>query len=314
MISRRLLRIKALQIFYAYYKNEGSTIQKSDKELSFSIEKSIDLYNYILLLITEVKAHAEYRIDLKKNKRFPTKEDLSPNTTFIDNPVIKSLESNIQLKSFVNEKCLSWNDIEDTPRKYYELLTETDFFKEYMSAKNLTFSDHKKLILDFINNLLINNDDFLQMMEEKSIYWNDDFDFIFSMVIKTIKKIGVNDDAYTPLVNIFNNQDDIDFVQSLLRKSILKQVEYRGIIESNIVNWDVDRIANMDILIMIMAITEVIEFPSIPIKVTFDEYLEISKYYSTDKSCEFINGVLDKIIKQLKGEEKVQKIGRGLMQ
>lgn len=314
MISRRLLRIKALQIFYAYYKNEGSTIKKSDKELSFSIEKSIDLYNYVLLLITEVKAHAEYRIDLKKNKRFPTKEDLNPNTTFIDNPVINKLEENLQFKSFVNKHCLSWDDIEDTPRKYYELLNETDFFKAYMSAENLTFADHKKLVLDFVTHLLVDNDDFMQMMEEKSIYWNDDFDFIFSMVIKTIKRIEEEDDEYTSLVGVFNNQEDLDFAQNLLRKSILKQVDYRTIIESNIVNWDVDRIANMDILIMVMAITEVLEFPSIPIKVTFDEYLEISKYYSTDKSCEFINGVLDKIIKQLKEEDKIQKVGRGLMQ
>ncbi len=134
------------------------------------------------------------------------------------------------------------------------------------------------------------------------------------MVIKTIKKIEKDDDEYTSLIGVFNNQEDLDFVKNLLRKSILKQVELRELIKNNIVNWDVERIATMDILIMTLAITEVLEFPSIPIKVSFDEYLEISKYYSTDKSCEFINGVLDKIIKKLKEEEKIKKIGRGLME
>lgn len=314
MISRRLLRIKALQILYAYYKNEGSSINKSDKELSFSIEKSIDLYYYILLLISEIKSHAEYRIELRKNKRFPTESDLNPNTRFIDNPIIAKLEENNQFKSFINKNKLSWNGIEEIPRKYYELLIETDFYKEYMNAENCTIADHKKVILDLVSHLLTEDEDFIQLMEEKSIYWNDDFEFIFSMVIKTIKKIEEDDDEYTSLIGVFNNQEDLDFAKNLLRKSILKQVELRDLIKSNIVNWDVERIATMDILIMTLAITEVLEFPSIPVKVSFDEYLEISKYYSTDKSCEFINGVLDKIIKKLKEEEKIKKIGRGLME
>ncbi len=167
MISRRLLRIKALQILYAYYKNEGSSINKSDKELSFSIEKSIDLYYYILLLISEIKNHAEYRIELRKNKRFPSEDDLNPNTRFIDNPIIAKLEENNQFKTFINRNKLSWSGIEEIPRKYYELLIETDFYKEYMNAEKCSIADHKKVILDLVTHILTEDDDFIQLMERK---------------------------------------------------------------------------------------------------------------------------------------------------
>jgi len=313
MIGRRLLRIKVLQILYAYTKNEGSSINNSDKELMFSLEKCNDLFYNILLLVTDIRDHAEYRIDLAKNKRFPTQEESNPNTRFIDNPVIKKLSENVQFTTAVSNKNLSWNDIQETPRLYFNKLVETDFYKDYMKAKDVSFTDHKKFVLNIITHLIANDEDFYSTVEEKSIYWNDDLEFVFSMAIKAIKRIEETDDEYATINKLFKDEDDIIFAKDLLRKSIVKQTELREIIKSNIVNWDVDRIAVMDILIMSLALSEIMEFPSIPVKVTFDEYLEISKSYSTRKSCDFINGVLDKIVKGLQKEEKIAKVGRGLM-
>ena len=313
MIGRRLLRIKVLQILYAYTKNEGSSINNSDKELMFSLEKCNDLFYNILLLVTDIRDHAEYRIDLAKNKRFPTQEESNPNTRFIDNPVIKKLAENVQFTTSVSNKNLSWNDIQETPRLYFNKLKETDFYKDYMKAEEVSFLDHKKFVLDIIAHLIANDEDFYSTVEEKSIYWNDDLEFVFSMAIKAIKRIEETDDEYATINKLFKDEEDIIFAKDLLRKSIVKQTELREIIKSNIVNWDVERIAAMDILIMSLALSEIMEFPSIPVKVTFDEYLEISKSYSTRKSCDFINGVLDKIVKGLQKEEKIAKVGRGLM-
>lgn len=313
MIGRRLLRIKVLQVLYANTKNEGNSINNSDKELMFSLEKSNDLFYSILLLLTEIKDHAEHRIDLGKNKRFPSEQEINPNTKFIDNPVLKKLEENLQFKSYVSSHNLSWNDLQETPRIYFDRLQEKDFYKEYMAAEGQTFQDHKKFILDIVTQLLVNNDDFYSTLEEQSIYWNDDLDFVFSMTIKTIKKIKENDDEYASIRKLFTSDDEVEFAKTLLRKTLVKQVELREIVKSNIVNWDVDRIASIDILIMTLALCEIIDFPSIPVKVTFDEYIDLAKFYSTRKSSEFINGVLDKIVKKLKEEEKFVKAGRGLM-
>lgn len=312
MIGRRLLRIKVLQVLYAYTKNDGS-INNSDKELMHSLDKCNDLFYNILLLLVEIKDHAAYRIDLGKNKRFPTNEELHPNTRFIENPIIKKLEENLQFKAVVNNSKLSWNDIQESPRLYFDKLRDTDFYKEYMSVKEVSFQDHKKFVLDIVIKLIAQDENFYSTIEDKGIYWNDDFDFVFSMVIKTIKKIHESDDEYAKISKLFKDEDDIKFAKDLLRKNILKQNDLKELIKANIINWDVDRIAAMDVLIISLALSEILEFPSIPIKVTFDEYLEISKSYSTSKSCDFINGVLDKIVKGLEKESKINKIGRGLI-
>lgn len=313
MTGRRLLRIKVLQMLYANTKNEGSSINNSDKELAFSLDKCNDLFYNVLLLLTEIKDHAAMRIDIAKNKKFPTEAEKNPNTRLIANPVLLKLSDNQDFIGYISNRNLNWNDIQETPRLYFDRLVKEDFYKEYMSAESLTFQDHKKFVLDIINTLLVNDDDFYATMEEKSIYWNDDFNYVFSMVIKAIKRIKEEDDEFTSMGKLFSNEDDISFSKQLLHKAILKQVELRELVKSNITNWDVDRIASMDILIMTLALCEIIEFPSIPVKVTFDEYIDISKFYSTKKSSEFINGVLDKIVKVLQKEEKVVKAGRGLM-
>ncbi|WP_421919930.1 transcription antitermination factor NusB [Marinifilum sp.] len=313
MISRRLLRVKVLQLLYAYYKNQDRTIAKAEKELFFSIGKAYDLYHYLLLLIVELAFVSEKRIEAAKAKIIPTQEDLNPNTKFIDNKVIRQLAENIQLKSYAESNTITWTDQEDYIRLLFDKLVKSDLYINYMNEEESSHQDDKKFVEKFFQTLVAADEDFYSLIEEKSIYWNDEVEFVISMVIKTIKGFKENDDKYHSIMSLFKDDEDEDYVKTLFRKTILNHTEHMEMIQTNTKNWDLDRIAFMDILIMELALTELKEFPNVPVKVSFNEYLEIAKYYSTSNSSNFINGILDKLVKELKENGKVKKVGRGLV-
>ena len=310
MISRRLLRIKILQILYAHFNAEGSGIVKSEKDLVFSIQKAYDLYCYLLLLMIAIKRHAESRIELARNKRLPTYEDLHPNTRFIDNEVIRHIEESPAFNQQMGERKMSWVNHPELIKNLYNKLTESSYYQSYMDREACCFADDKQLLVDFFTNELEDYEMFYDIMEEQSIFWNDDIEFVVIMVIKTIKEMRPGKMSLLPL---YKSDDDREFAFRLLRASIVHHDEYRKLIEGYVDNWDIERVAYIDNLIMQMAINELIEFPSIPVKVTFDEYLELAKYYSTPKSSVFINGLLDKISADLTQKGKITKTGRGLI-
>ncbi|RUT79223.1 transcription antitermination factor NusB [Ancylomarina longa] len=313
MISRRLLRVKVLQLLYAYYKNQDRTIAKAEKELFFSVGKAYDLYHYLLLLIVDLAFLAEKKIETAKNKIIPTEEDLNPNTKLVDNKLIRQLADNLQLSGYAATNTITWTDQEDFVRSMFEKLIHSDLFINYMESDTNSYQADKKFVEKFYSNLLAADEDFYSQMEEKSIYWNDEIEFIISMVIKTIKSFEETDDRNTTLMSLFKDKDDEDFMKTLFRKAVIHHKEHLDLIEQNTKNWELDRIAFMDILIMELALTEILEFKSIPVKVSFNEYLEIAKYYSTENSSNFINGILDKMIKDLKANGDVKKVGRGLV-
>ncbi|MDQ2177215.1 transcription antitermination factor NusB [Marinifilum sp. D714] len=313
MISRRLLRVKVLQLLYAYYKNQDRTIAKAEKELFFSIGKAYDLYHYLLLLIVELAFVSEKKIETAKAKIIPTQEDLNPNTRFIDNKVIRQLAENIQLNSYAESNTITWTDQEDYIRLLFDKLVNSDLYIDYMNAENNSYQDDKKFVEKFFLTLVAADEDFYSLMEEKSIYWNDEIEFIISMVIKTVKGLKENDDQYTSIMSLFKDDEDEDYVKTLFRKAVVNHTEHVEMIQKNTKNWDLERIAFMDILIMELALTELKEFPNVPVKVSFNEYLEIAKFYSTSNSSNFINGILDKLVKELKENGKVKKVGRGLV-
>jgi N utilization substance protein B len=313
MISRRLLRIKVLQVLYAYYKAEQKEVNISEKELNRSINKAHELFYYLFLLIIDVTEYAESRIELARNKKILSYEDQHPNTKFIDNLFTAQLKKNDQLYRFFNTNHISWVDHPEIIREFFTQLIESDLYKEYMENPTIDYADDKKLIIRFYTDIVLPNDSFHQILEEKSIYWNDDLDFVLSMVVKTIKKFKDTDAEEKDLPDLYKNDEDRDFVVRLFRKSLVNRTYCLKLIEEKASNWDLERIAFMDVLIMQIAITEMMEFNSIPTKVTLNEYLEIAKYYSTEKSNSFINGVLDKILQQLKTEDKIKKTGRGLI-
>ena len=312
MFSRRLLRIKVLQILYAHFKADGKTYIQSEKDLSLSIQKSYELYHYLMLLLLDLRDYAESKIEIARNKKLADTRDLNPATKFIDNKFILQLEQNDNLKKFVNKKKLSWNPYPQIIKNLFNWLIKTDFYKEYMISPQETYNEDKKLVIKIYTNLMMNYEDLYANLEEQSIYWVDDVDFIFRMIIKTFRKFRENVDN-NDLMPMFNDPVDIEFATTLMRKTIIRNPENKVMIKESAKNWELERIAFTDYLIMQMAITEVIEFGTIPVKVTMNEFIEISKIFSTRNSSQFINGILDNIFKKLKSEKKIKKLGRGLI-
>lgn len=313
MISRRLLRIKVLQVLYAYFKVQDKPIDKAEKELVFSINKSYDLYHYLLMLPVEVMARAEEKINSAKEKHRPTPEDLAPNTRFVDNPVLKQIAENENLARYTSIKKLSWVNHPELVKNLYNEIVASEMYQEYMTAKEVGYEGHKAFVIDIYAEFIANSELLSQILEEMSIYWNDDSDFILNMIVKTLQKFRHNQKSHKPLMSLYKNEEDADFVKQLFRKSIVDFESNQKLIHEFTQNWELERIAFMDILLMSQAISEVVNFSSIPVKVSMNEYIEIAKYYSTEKSSVYINGMLDKIIAHLRKEKKITKHGRGLI-
>jgi len=313
MISRRIIRTKVLQILYAYYSTDEKSLNNTEKELFFCIQKAYDLYYYLFALVIEIADYAESRIEIKRNKHQPTYEDLHPNTKFITNQVIAQFRNNKQLNTYLEQKKLSWKYNPELIKELYLMMTETEAYEGYMNDPIRSYMDDRKFIERLFNKVILVSEDLYIDLEEKSIYWNDDVDFVISMIIKTLKRFNELSDSSQSLMPMFKDQEDKDFTKDLLRRAIINHDELRELIKEHSKNWDVERIAFMDILIMQLAITEFLYFPSIPTKVSLNEYIELSKFYSTDKSRNFINGILDKTLKDLKKTDKINKVGRGLI-
>lgn len=313
MISRRLLRVKILQVLFAYYKSENESLSNVEKELLHSTKKAYELYHYLLLLPIELADYADSKIQQARQKLIPSREDLNPNTKFVDNALIKLIRENEALNEFVEKHKIGWGQNPEIIRNLYQKVSTADYFQAYLDSTSTSFNDDKQLIINILSKELEDFDEFYQYLEEQSIYWNDDLEFMLSMVVKTLKKFCEGQPTSTSLFPMYRSDDDEDYIKKLLRKVIQYHDENVKLIEEYTKNWEVDRIASMDILIMELALTEIKEFPSIPVKVSFNEYIEIAKYYSTEQSSTFINGVLDKIIQTLRKKNLVAKQGRGLI-
>jgi len=313
MISRRLLRIKVLQVLYAYYTAEHKDLRISEKELHFSINKSYELYNYLLLLIRDIIIYARSRMEIAANKRIPTFEDLNPNLRFVNNRLVAQFADNNQLNQYLGKNHISWVKYPELIKELYGLILESPEYSEFMALTDGGYAEDKKFVSKIYSDIILPNESFSQVLEEQSIYWNDDLEYVISMVLKTVKKFAESDGPDKELLELYKNKEDRDFVIELFRKTVIKRKDCLELIDSTASNWDLERIAFMDILIMQLAITELLEFPSIPTKVTLNEYLDISKFYSTEKSNNFINGVLDKIMAHLKENDSIRKTGRGLI-
>jgi transcription antitermination protein NusB len=314
MISRRLLRVKILQVLYATNSKQDQVIGQSEKELFFSINKSYDLYFLLLLLPIELVRLEEQRIDTARQKLMPSFNDLHPSNTFIQNKHVSQLKSNLQLVRYISENKINWVNNFEVVKNLLNIIREKEYFNEYLSLKNSSYEDDKAIILKIIEEEIPVFSALENTLEELSIFWNDDMDFILSMVFKTLKSFKQSDGPDKKLMPLFKNDDDLEFVKKLFHKVCLNCNEYNDLIKAHSQNWEFDRIAIMDILIMRMALAEIMEFPSIPIKVSLNEYIEIAKDYSTSNSNTFINGILDNVVKYLKKENKIVKTGRGLIE
>ena len=307
MINRVLIRQKIVQIVYAYYQNGGKNLDTAEKELFFSLSKAYDLYNYLLLLMVEVTKQANKRLNAAKNKLVPTKEELFPNTKFVENRFIAQLEVNKQLLEFSNNQKKTWENEADFVKTLCDKILESDIYKEYMASETSSYEEDRELWRKLYKNIIFNNIELDQVLEDQSLYWNDDKEIVDTFVLKTIKRFDEKNGAKQELLPEFKDEEDQDFARRLFRRTILNADYYRHLISENTKNWDLDRVAFMDVVIMQIALAEILSFPNIPVSVSLNEYVEIAKLYSTPKSGGFINGTLDGIVNSLKKENKLTK-------
>lgn len=307
MINRVLIRLKIVQIVYAYYQNGGKNLDTAEKELFFSLSKAYDLYNYLLLLMVEVTKQVNKRLNAAKNKLVPTKEELFPNTKFVENRFIAQLEVNKQLLEFSNNQKKTWENEADFVKTLCDKILESDIYKEYMASETSSYEEDRELWRKLYKNIIFNNIELDQVLEDQSLYWNDDKEIVDTFVLKTIKRFDEKNGAKQELLPEFKDEEDQDFARRLFRRTILNADYYRHLISENTKNWDLDRVAFMDVVIMQIALAEILSFPNIPVSVSLNEYVEIAKLYSTPKSGGFINGTLDGIVNSLKKENKLTK-------
>ena len=316
MLSRRFLRIKSFQALYSYFQSEDKNIKKLESETFLSLERMHDLYLSFLILGQELTHLSELRMEEAKKKRLPTDEDLNPNRKFVENKLFTLLAENVSLKKQVNDKNLSWSKDQELMLKFSAFVREHKIFKDYMSTKEASFAEDKKFVVDLYKKIIPEFDLLLSEIEDKSIFWGlDEIDFVLSMVIKTIKRFNEESTISEEILPLYRDtEEDKKFVKELLAKAVSNDKENSKLIADKTKNWEVDRIAMVDILLMKLALTELLHFKSVPVKVTLNEYIELSKMYSTPKSKVFVNGILDKLVLELKEQGTLKKMGRGLLE
>ncbi len=313
MISRRLIRVKTFQVLFSKKIENRVDFDQSYKELQKSFNKTKDLYFLLLSLLTELKHININKIEIRKSKLLAQPEDLNPKMNFVNNTFIKNIENNKQFQRYQNANIENWEQDETFLNRLYETLQADEKFIAYQNLEQPNFKQDKKIITHIFNHLLGENTEILDILEEKSIYWTEDFEFVINVILKTIRVMRSQTDEEADLVDLFKDESDQEFAYNLLKFTLQNQDEYSEKIEQHITNWDLERVIQVDVLLIQMALTELIHMPSVPIKVSIDEYVELSKFYSSEKSKIFINGMLDKLIKVYQEEGKIQKRGRGLL-
>ena len=312
MLNRRHIRIKVLQAFYAFFQSNNEDVLKGEKELFHSIEKIYDLYVFILMLFPSLKRQALIQIEEAKRSEYLRQDIDILKTGFIDNQLVDRIEQSKVLQKISKDRKINWEgDVEnDLTKKIFKEVYQTDYYKNLLQSESTSFNDDKDALVQLYKKEICNLEKLHHFFDEKSIYWQDDLDHVSSMILKTLKSITENQELeILPLWK----EDEYEFTQNLFRKAVLQKEENDALLQTYSKNWEKERLATMDSLLMNLAMTEALEFSSIPIKVTLNEYIEISKFYSTPKSNSFINGILDRIFEDYKKDGKLVKRGRGLI-
>lgn len=307
MINRALIRIKAVQMVYAYYQSGNKDLVKAEKEFFHSLEKAYELYFFLLQLILAVTHFAEQRIDAGRNKYLPTEEEKNPNLRFVDNAFVTQLAQNESLNHYLNNSGMSWVNYDSFVKLVYDKIVAEDFFQEYMNEPEASYESDKELWRKIFKRILLTSEELYEVLEEQSIYWNDDLDIVITFVMKSIKRFDASTGADQPLLPMYKDDSDKEYASALFRNSILHGVQYRALIEEATKNWELERLALMDLLILQVALTEIMEIEGIPVNVSLNEYIDIAKVYSTQKSGTFVNGILDQVVTILREQNKLFK-------
>jgi N utilization substance protein B len=306
MINRELIRIKIVQLTYAYYQNGNRNIDNAEKELLFSLSKAYDLYNYLLSLIVEVTKVARQNVEvaITRAEREGTEP---PSQKFAYNKFAIQLEENKFLSEFLDTQKLSWDDNIEFVRKLYTQITQSEVYTDYMADADDSYDADREVWRKIYRQLIQENDELDSLLEEKSLYWNDDKEIVDTFVLKTIKRFDPKNKSKQELLPEYNDEEDKDFACKLFRATILNADQYQRFMSETSRNWDFSRLAYMDVVIMQIAIAEMLTFPNIPVSVTINEFVDLAKLYSTPKSGGYINGMLDSIARYLVQSGKMMK-------
>ncbi|MBP5772263.1 MAG: transcription antitermination protein NusB [Bacteroidaceae bacterium] len=308
MINRELIRLKVVQLTYAYRLNGTQKLDTAEKELFFSLSKAYDLYMYMLDLMVEVNRMAERAVETANSRYRRLKEGLPPSTKFIDNRFIAQLQSNRQLRDFVENQKKTWADDEDFVRRLYRQIADGDIYKEWMAGREEpTYEQERELWRKIYRAHIVDNEELSQLMEEKSLYWNDDRYIVDAFVMKTIKRFEPKTGAGQQLMPEFRDDEDREFAKRLFRATLLGGEHYRALVSPFLRGWDISRLPVMDQIILETALAEIFTFSQMPVTVSINEYVEITKMYSTPQSGRYINGLLDAVCRQQIQEGKLKK-------
>lgn len=313
MLTRRQIRVKVLQSLYAFNNQERANLKKQNTFLINSMEKMLDLYLLMLSSMLSVRDQAENFMELSKNKHLATEEDKKPSRNFIDNKALLLLENNSYLEKLLHKhKINNWQSDHEYPQILFRTLRESELYRDYLTIQNPTFQQDKAFLVSFYKEIIAPNEKLYDYLEDTQITWTDDFPIVNTTIVKVLNGLKPNTAPEKWVPNLYKNEGDKQYASLLLEKTIVEEEILMREVEGKTPNWDRERIADLDLLMIKMAITEFLHFTSIPVKVTINEYLEIAKEYSTPKSSLFINGLLDKLSKEYNTENKINKTGRGL--
>ncbi len=315
MLNRRHIREKVMKTLYAFFQSENNHVVIGEKELFHSIDKVYEVYLYYMALMPDVKHFAEGFLFDRSQKMLPTNEDLNPKLNFVNNRIITAISNHSELSQRLTKHKISWDGHEEMIKKLYYNFKDDLKFREYLEAATPGFAEDKEIIMHLMETYIFPSEALEEFFEDRSIYWLDDIHLMQAGILKTIK--GIKEDSSEPFkLQPLHKEAELDrkFASDLFRLTILKSEEYQKEIAKRTQNWEIDRVAKMDVILMKMAICELTEFTSIPVKVTLDEYIELSKDYSSPQSKTFINGILDKIVIDFKKDKRIAKAGRGLVE
>lgn len=313
MISRRLLRIKVMQVYYANLQRKNNELSLALRELDSSVHNTLELYYELVAIITYMADFSEQKIQTALEKRLPNYEDLHPNKRFVENPVINSIRETGFFQKFTGASRIPLDAHSNLVKTLWEMFSSSTAYNQYMNKEKVSLQDHKEIINFIVREYFPDNEELDSLIEEYCIYWNDDIGFVASILEKSISRYKKSGNNFL-ITNEYSCDDDRDFGIKLLKNALIYDSDFENIIDEHSKNWDIERIAMLDKIIMKLAVTEFIYMPEVPVKVTINEYIEISKYYSTAKSNAFINGLLDQIVHALKDNNKLKKTGRGLVE
>ena len=306
MINRELIRIKIVQLTYAYYQNGNRNMDNAEKELLFSLAKAYDLYNYLLALIVSITQEERHRVEIAAN-RASREGTEAPSSRLVNNKFAIQLEENKQLNLFMESQKRRWEDDMEAVRKLCDQIEQSTIYQEYMASDDDSYEADREVWRKIYRTLIQENPDLDAVLEEKSLYWNDDKEVVDTFVIKTIKRFDPANGADQELLPEYRDEEDRDFALKLFRSTILNADDYQRYMSESSRNWDFSRLAYMDVVIMQIAIAEMLTFPNIPVTVTINEYVDLAKLYSTPRSGGYINGMLDTIARHLIQTGKMMK-------